>query len=779
MKIIIIIIIFVSNSLISAVIKGKVKNKGISLIGVELKINELGVRTSSKKGGEFELNNVKVGDFELISFLTGFTLQNNEVTINDVNDTINIDIEMTKEYQLENDIVITGTRSPQNIHNSPILTNKIGSKLYESIQAISLSEGLNYSPGLRFETDCGNCGFSQVRMNGLQGQYTQILINSRAIYSALTGIYGLEMIPANMIERVEVVRGGGSVLYGGNAIAGTLNIITKEPTYNNYSVSNIISLTNIEKLENTLMFNGNLVSNDLRSGIKFYGINRNRSPWDANGDNFSEITKIEATSFGIDGYYDLDTISKLKYNIFSLNEERRGGNKFNYEVHQADIAEFLDHKIIGGSISYEKKFKNTQMSIYNSNQITNRHSYYGIGGRVIGIGDSINKVDLLALNSYGRSNDIVSIIGLQLSNSYETINLVYGSEVNYNKINDEFKGYNKLISQSVLNIGTYIQGDIKLAEKLRFIGGIRYEHINLIGDNKFGAISIKNNKTFDILVPRISLMYSITEDLKIRTSYAKGFRAPQAFNEDLHTEIISGTARFINISKNLKPELSDNLSFSIDKLFDFEEYKFNFICDVFYTKLNNAFILSNPIILENGLSSITKRNGKGSQVYGVNIECNFAYKYLLQIQTGLTFQKAEYISNEIIWSNLDSTNLVSTNRILKTPNKYAFLNATVFLNDDITFDIASIYTGKMFVAHVINPINQFTKINESNSFFELNLKISYDFKFSNNSFNFSFGCKNALNAYQKDLDFGINKDAAYIYGPSLPRSIYFTIKYEN
>lgn len=779
MKIIIIIIIIISNNLISAVIKGKVRNKNNSLIGVELKINELAIRTSSKKDGEFQLNNVKVGEFEIKSFLSGFTPQSNEVTISNIDDTLNLEIEMTKEYHLENDIVVTGTRSPQTIHNSPILTNKIGSKLYESIQAISLSEGLNYSPGLRFETDCGNCGFSQVRMNGLQGQYTQILINSRAIYSALTGVYGLEMIPANMIERVEVVKGGGSVLYGGNAIAGTLNIITKEPTYNNYSVSNIVSLTNIEKLENTLMFNGNLVSSDLRSGITFYGINRNRSPWDANEDNFSELTKIEATSFGIDGYYDLDSLSKIKYNIFSLNEERRGGNKFNYEVHQADIAEFLDHKIISGSISYEKKFQNTIMSIYNSNQFTNRHSYYGVGGRVIGIGDSLSKQDLLALNSYGKSNDLVSILGLQLSNSFENINIVYGSEVNYNKINDEFKGYNKLISQSVLNIGTYVQGDIKLSEKIRFVGGFRFEHINLIGNNKFSTLSVKNNKTFDILVPRASLMYSIYDDLKIRTSYAQGFRAPQAFNEDLHTEIISGTARFINISKNLKPELSDNLSFSIDKLIDFEDYKFNIICDVFYTKLNNAFILSNPVILENGLSTITKRNGNGSQVYGSNIEFNFAYKYLLQIQTGLTFQKAEYIKNEIIWSNLDSTNFVSTNRLLKTPNSYAFFNATIFINDEITFDIASVYTGKMLAAHVINPIDQFTKINESNSFFELNLKLSYDFEFKNNTFNFSLGCKNVLNAYQTDLDFGVNKDAAYVYGPSLPRTLYFSIKYEN
>ena len=85
---------------------------------------------------------------------------------------------------------------------------------------------------MRVENNCQNCGFQQVRINGLEGPYTQILVDSRPIFSALTGVYGLEQIPANMIERVEIMRGGGSALFGSSAIAGTINIITKEPLRN-------------------------------------------------------------------------------------------------------------------------------------------------------------------------------------------------------------------------------------------------------------------------------------------------------------------------------------------------------------------------------------------------------------------------------------------------------------------------------------------------------------------------------------------------------------------
>lgn len=91
-------------------------------------------------------------------------------------------------------------------------------KLFESTHATCLAQGLSFQPGVRVEDNCQNCGFTQVRINGLDGHYSQILMDSRPIFSALTGVYGLEQIPANMIERVEVVRGGGSALFGASAI---------------------------------------------------------------------------------------------------------------------------------------------------------------------------------------------------------------------------------------------------------------------------------------------------------------------------------------------------------------------------------------------------------------------------------------------------------------------------------------------------------------------------------------------------------------------------------
>ena len=117
-----------------------------------------------------------------------------------------------------NEIVVTGTKTLKRKTETPIIVNILNGKTLNNLQACNLSDGLKFQPGLRIETNCQTCNYTQLRMNGLQGGYSQILVNGRPIFSALMGLYGMEQLPVNMIERVEVVRGGGSSLYGTGAI---------------------------------------------------------------------------------------------------------------------------------------------------------------------------------------------------------------------------------------------------------------------------------------------------------------------------------------------------------------------------------------------------------------------------------------------------------------------------------------------------------------------------------------------------------------------------------
>jgi outer membrane receptor for ferrienterochelin and colicins len=163
-----------------------------------------------------------------------------------------INFVLEEEHMTINQVVVTGTKTFKRQTESPVIVNVLESKALEMVQACNISEGLRFQPGLRVETDCQTCNYTQLRMNGLGGSYSQILINGRPIFSPLTGLYGMEQIPANMVERIEVVRGGGSALYGSSAIGGTVNIITRIPNESSYDFSALTQSTNGAGMDNVL-----------------------------------------------------------------------------------------------------------------------------------------------------------------------------------------------------------------------------------------------------------------------------------------------------------------------------------------------------------------------------------------------------------------------------------------------------------------------------------------------------------------------------------------------
>jgi outer membrane receptor for ferrienterochelin and colicins len=175
---------------------------------------------------------------------------------------------------------------------------------YERVNASTVSQGLNFQPGVRVESNCQNCGFQQVRINGLDGPYTQILIDSRPIFSALAGVYGIEQIPANMVDRVEVMRGGGSALFGSSAIAGTINIITKEPDGNSASLAHTTTNVNgSSTFENNTTLNASLISDNNKLGLAIFAQSKSNNGHDANGDGFTELMKLNSQTLGTRAYF--------------------------------------------------------------------------------------------------------------------------------------------------------------------------------------------------------------------------------------------------------------------------------------------------------------------------------------------------------------------------------------------------------------------------------------------------------------------------------------------
>lgn len=766
----------------NAGISGKINSNGEAVPFANVYLKELERGVSANEQGSFKLESLPEGKYTLRISAIGYMAYNELISLER-------DQHLKKDFSLKEDVlnlsqvVVTGSRNRVEGYNSPVIVNAIGTKTFEATQSINVAEGLNFSPGLRVENNCQNCGFTQLRMNGLDGAYSQVLINSRPVFSALAGVYGLEMIPSNMVERIEVVRGGGSVMYGGNAIAGTVNIITKDPVENTFDVGINQSLINGEASDRTLNFNGSIVSEDLNRGITFFGFNRNRDHWDANDDGFSEIVALKNNTFGFDLFNNFTDRDKLKFGAYYINEFRRGGNKFDLFPHQTDLTEQLEHDILSTNLSFDhySKDKNHKFSLYGSLQRVDRTSYYGGGGRVIQPGDSLTEDDILALNAYGNSADISTVSGLQYNYFINSIfSITLGSEYIYNDVVDEMPGYGRLIDQQVGSWGSFAELEIKPLEKLTLLLGGRYDQLQIAGNYDLEDENFQNDQKLNVFVPRLSAMYSFRENLKLRASYAQGYRGPQAFDEDLHIETVGGAARFIRLNSDLEVERSNSavVSLNYDKFVG--KKQMNFVIEGFYTKLDNPFIFADQEELPSGVAVVRKRNGDGATVSGINLEANLAIGSEIVLQSGATLQNAFYDVTEELWApEVPSEDIpnTTTKRLLRTPDLYGFLSLVYSPLEDLSLSYSGVITGSMYVPHVVDVETERTIIEKTPSFFEHNIKVSYIFH-NKEVYQLELfgGVQNISNSYQTDFDTGANRDAGYVYGPLRPRTFFMGLK---
>ncbi|WP_423129549.1 TonB-dependent receptor [Gaoshiqia sp. Z1-71] len=667
-------------------------------------------------------------------------------------------------------VVVSADRSEKSRRETATIVSAIGPRLFERTQSVTLSEGLNFTPGVRIENNCQNCGFTQIRMNGMEGPYSQILINSRPVFSGLAGVYGLELIPANMIDRVEVVRGGGSALFGGNAIAGTINLITKEPVKNSFSVNSSAAVIGKNGLsDSNLTMNGSMISDDFRTGMSFYGFKRGRDPYDANDDGFSEISKIDNATLGGSLFHRLGTRSKINLDYFYINESRRGGNAFDKPNHEADISEAVDHRINSANLSVDKFMRgHDKLSIYTAFQSVDRDSYYGANHD---------------LSAYGNTKDFSVSAGAQYHRDVEKLlvspsELVVGMEMTTNQLEDKKLGYldletrehtnNTLIANQHINTyGFFVQNEW-VGDQLRLGIGFRAEHYS-VGDDE------ENRETAsgDVISPRVSLLYNLSRKLQLRSSFAKGYRAPQIFDEDLHIET-SGARRVTHVNDpGLKQESSNSLTISLDYTETFGKYQAQFLAESFYTKLNDPFtnIYGDPD--DDGNVIYTRTNAEdGAVVRGINFELNASAGARFVMQSSLTLQQSKY----------ESPQEFDEYRFFRTPETYGYLSMTYSSGPLFRASLTGNYTGKMLVPYFGNLLDhpENGQLNRTDSFFDLGVKLSRDLKIGNElSLQLYGGVKNILDSFQDDFDYGADRDPGYIYGPLAPRTFYLGVKIGN
>ncbi|MEM7381677.1 MAG: TonB-dependent receptor [Bacteroidota bacterium] len=757
-------------------ISGQVTSKGEPVAFASVYAKEVGSATNADTDGNYQLQ-VPAGSITLVVEAQGYRSLSRDLTITGGTDQI-VDFSLLEDVLGLEEVVISATRNRVERRSAPVVVSSLKPRLLTATQSITVAEGLNFAPGVRVETNCQNCGFTQVRLNGLDGAYTQILLNSRPIFSSLLGVYGLEQIPTNIIERVEVVRSGGSALYGSNAIAGTVNIITKDPVLNTWEIGSNLAVIDGEALDRIVNFNSFIVADDLKSGITLFGTYRNRESFDANGDGFTELVELRNTTVGAKAFVKPSDRSRISLNLNAIREYRRGGDRLELAPQFTDITEELDHDTFIGGADYEVSNEDNtqQIQVYTSASYTNRDSFYG------GLGGARTRQDsLLANNAFGTTKDLAWVNGFQFTKTFENNDvLTTGVEYNIGSTEDQIAGYNRLIDQRVNSLGGYAQYEWKPTDKFTALIGGRLDNVSVKGDYAIGGIERDLDLSQTALSPRLTLSYQISEELRLRGGYARGFRAPQTFNEDLHISSVGGEPQFVILSDDLDTEFSNAFTASLNYSKTVDLIQMDFLLEGFYTTLEDPFTLvSTGAVLENGSILEEVRNGVGASVFGSNFEFGVSPDPEWSFQLGGTLQKTEWDESQLLFES-DGTpgeTDIAVDEFGRVPNFYGYLNTTWIPSEAFNIDLTGTYTGGMTVPRVISDTG-FLELNEVDAFFDLNIKLETHFDFSDSfAVTVSGGVTNIFNSYQDDFDIGATRDSDYIYGPDAPRAFFLGIKF--
>lgn len=725
---------------------------GEHLPACPIRIIDTDIATVTDGSGHYMFRDLRPGTYTLEARYTGFKTQRLEVSVS-AGQTVELNFNISPDAFMLDQVVVTSSKSEVRRRESPSLVSVLSGSVFDRLGSCSLADGLDFQPGVRVENDCQNCGFTQVRINGLDGHYSQILMNSRPVFSALTGVYGLEQIPANMIERVEVMRGGGSALFGSSAIGGTINIITRDPISNSAQLAHTVtSIGPSGSFDNNTTLNASIVTDNHKAGMFIYGQSRYRDGYDDNGDGFTEVAQLKTQTIGARTFVRPSDISRITVEYHNTHEYRRGGDQLDQPPHLAMIAEQAEHDIhaLEATGDLWLRDRKDKLSVFSAMQNTRRKSYYGSD---------------MDPDAYGRTADIVVTAGAQYTHPFDRLvfmpsELIGGVEYSYNRLHDVTVGYDHDILQKVHIYSAYLQNEWR-TPMWGFLIGARVDKHSLIHNA--------------IVSPRANIRFNPSDKFNFRLSYSTGFRSPQAYDEDFHVAIVGGERVVTVLAPGLKQESSQSLSVSADTYLQLGSVLTNFLVEGFFTDLRDVFALRQlPEPDEAGNAVLERYNGSGARVFGLNVEAKAFFSSKFDVQAGVTVQSSRYKKAEQ-WS--DNPDVAPEKRMFRTPDVYGYFTANLQFSRRFRATLSGTLTGPMIVQHLEGSGTPMDVAVNTPTFFDMGAKLTYTFRvFNRVDLDLTGGISNIFNSYQNDFDIGPGRDSGYIYGPALPRCVSLALK---
>lgn len=733
--------------------------------------------TSSRSDGTFVVKNIPEGKQTIVAQYVGYKPQEIDITVESgKNNEIRFELEEDM-FNLEQ-VVVTGTRTPHYVKNVPIRTEVVTSQSLRTKNAQNIFEALEGIPGLRVESQCQFCNFSMVRMQGLGAEHTQVQINGQPIYSGLASVYGLEQIGTGDVDRIEIVKGAGSALYGSSAVAGAINIITREPSaipsvsadiqFGNYGTNayNISSSMRNDKGNIGL----NIYAQKVDHGVIDETSEGNTREEVKKKDGITDRVESKLHNMGFSLYVDNPFFKddKLILRGKGINEKRAGGTITDdyYKNPFTDGTENITTNRYEGEVNYIKPLGERSELQFNTTYIN--HNREATNDSFLG--DYMDThdgetPDVLDMRPYIAKED-TWVSTLSFTSRLGNHNLIFGvqnyatnlDETGMYTVVDEASEYYGNAYKSVANkhaheMGVYIQDEWSVSPGFTVVPGVRVDHHSsgeeYTSDRKVFDSDFPKTKFDETSVnPRLALKYQLTRQITLRANAGTGFRAPYGFSEDLH--LCSGSPRVWK-SSGLKAETSRSANFSADYYGD----HFQVSANLFYTFLKNKidFADADDEVKKLGYT-YQWENIDDAVVKGIELSVLVNPVRNLNVGADFTLNNGKYKNKRNDWAETKYADI--SQYIPRFPTTTGSLKLE-YSPKTWMFTLYGIYQGKMYIDY-ISEMAENSKIKETEPYMTFNARVSKRFGL----FNLYAGAKNIFNYVQdeKHLD-----DAAFIYAP--------------
>ncbi len=551
----------------------------------------------------------------------GYKADSLDVTVSTTNVHLG-DVQLKPSSLGLNELVVSGTLRPVHLSNSAVRIEVVNSKqLLKSMAPTNLMESLGMINGVQEVLSCGVCYTNAISINGLPGNYTAVLIDGSPLYGNLASLYGLNGIPIQILDRYEVIKGPNSTLYGSEAMAGVINIITKDPAKQPDFSADVMVTSHMESFGNIAIAGGKGKWKQF-TGLNYGYINDYD---DLNQDGFGDMINLDRIGLFSKWSYDMQDGKKLVVNLKGFYEDRRNG-----------VQEYLDDRayrdIRGNDSIYGESILTERIELFGHYDLPTKKqmrldysfskhiqdSYYGSDGY-----EALQDVGFGRLTWDERIKKHQLTSGLSLRYQFYNDNTVATSRL---------EGLKSVDAPDLQIIpGIFIQDEWTVNDRLTLLSGMRVDHYN-----KHGFIPS----------PRLSGKLKTGKWTNWRVNLGTGFKVVNLFAED-HA-FVTGQ-REVVIQEKLRPEQSYSVSTSVNRIVNIGSSAGSFDLSAFYTHFTNKIL---PDYSEAG--KILYANGKGQTIsQGVSLSFSQEFEFPLSYQLGLN--ALEVFSQEEVNGILEKT----------------------------------------------------------------------------------------------------------------------------